>query len=151
VQPGEWFLTSGDDLIFPRGILVGQATVVRNGKSRKEVYLAPSGMQSGLEDVLIVLDGVHGTITETPLPNQPMHLLAPPDSDAGERFSPAAESGSAAASTVVTDLDRSVEHYRAIGAAQNHRYGDKNSPAPDYNVTPENPARPVPPPPVPRP
>ena len=152
VEPGEWFLTSGDDLIFPRGILVGQTTVVRAGKSRKEVYLSPSGMQSGLEDVLIVLDGVHGTITEAPLPNQPVHVLAPPDSEADERVSPPVEGISPAAPTVVTDLDRSVEHYRAVGAAQNHKYGDKNSPAPNYNATPESPARPaLPPSPAPRP
>ena len=150
LEPGEWFLTSGDDLVFPRGILVGQATVMRPGKNRKEVYLTPSGTQSGLEDVLIVLDGVHGTITEAPLPNQPVHVLPPPDNDAaahsGADPRPAAGSQPAPQS-VATDLDRSVEHYRAVGAAQNHKYGDKNSPAPNYNVTPDSPVRPPSPPP----
>jgi rod shape-determining protein MreC len=144
VEPGEWFLTSGDDLIFPRGIPAGQVTVVRPGRTRKEVYLMPSGLQNGLEGVLIVLDGVHGTIlgdgrTEAPLPNQPVHLLAPPPESA--EASPAALPQTQAAST---DLDRSVDRYRAIGAAQNHRYGDKNSPAPNFNAAPEPPSSPHP-------
>jgi hypothetical protein len=103
-------------------------------------------MQSGLEDVLIVLDGVHGMITEAPLPNQPVHVLAPPDNDADDRIPPSAEGTSIAPGSVGTDLDRSVEHYRAVGEAQNHKYGDKNSPAPNYNMTPENPAQPPSPP-----
>jgi rod shape-determining protein MreC len=139
VETGEWFLTSGDDLIFPRGILAGQVTVVRPGKTHKEVYLSPSGLQNGLEGVLIVLDGVHGTITEAPLPNQPMHLLAPPPESA--EASPALLPQTQGAST---DLDRSVDRYRAIGAAQNHRYGDRNSPAPDFNAAPEPPPPPQP-------
>jgi rod shape-determining protein MreC len=142
VEAGEWFLTSGDDLIFPRGILVGQVTVVRPGRTRKEVYLTPSGLQNGLEGVLIVLDGVHGTITESPLPNQPVHLLAPPPDSAED--SPAPLPSPAQTQAASTDLDRSVDRYRAIGAAQNHRYGDKNSPAPNFNAAPEPPPSPQP-------
>ena len=78
VDPGEWFLASGEDLIFPRGIPVGQVTVVRPGRNHKEIYLTPSGLQNGLEDVLIVIDGVHGIIPDAPPPDQPVHLLAAP-------------------------------------------------------------------------
>lgn len=150
VEQGEWFLTSGDDLIFPRGILVGQVTVVRPGKSQKEIYLTPSGMQSGLEDVLIVLDGVHRTITEAPLPNQPVHLLPPPgdapaadpSKDVSNQSGSAGGGVAAASQSASTDLDRLVQRDRAIGAAQNHKFGDKNSPAPNFNAAPDKAARP---------
>src|SRR5580698_11627959 len=59
VDIGEWFYTSGDDRIFPKGFPVGQVTAAPNGKSFKEIYVSPSGMQGGVEEVLIVLQGVH--------------------------------------------------------------------------------------------
>lgn len=124
VDPGEWFLTSGEDLIFPRGIPVGQVTVVRPGRNHKEIYLTPSGLQNGLEDVLIVIDGVHGVIPDAPPPDQPVHLLAPPGPDGSSADAPA-ESGAH-----LTDLDRATQSYRASGEAQGHKYGDKSAFAP---------------------
>ncbi|MCX6620192.1 MAG: rod shape-determining protein MreC, partial [Acidobacteria bacterium] len=50
LDPGEWFYTSGDDRIFPKGLPVGQVTVARPGRGRKEVFVNPSGMQNGLEE-----------------------------------------------------------------------------------------------------
>src|SRR5258708_16312048 len=45
VDIGEWFYTSGDDRIFPKGFPVGQVRAARNGKTFKEIYISPSGMQ----------------------------------------------------------------------------------------------------------
>src|SRR6202161_778498 len=59
VDIGEWVYTSGDDRIFPKGFPVGQVTAAPNGKTFKEIYVSPSGMQGGVEEVLIVLQGVH--------------------------------------------------------------------------------------------
>ncbi len=59
VDPGEVFYTSGDDRVFPKGMPVGTATVVRQGKNFKEIYITPSAFQNGIEEVLIVLEGVH--------------------------------------------------------------------------------------------
>lgn len=148
VEQDEWFLTSGDDLIFPRGLLVGQVNVVRQGRSGKEIFLTPSGLQDSIENVLIVVDGVHGTISESAVPNQAVHLLTPPtETDAPAGPSPAQApvsavqgtlqgngQGAAPGGTQGTDLDRTIERYRAIGAAQNHKYGDKSTPAPNYNA-----------------
>src|SRR5882724_3841479 len=89
VEPGEWFYTSGDDLIFPKGLPVGSATVIRVGKNRKEIFLTPSGFQNGLEEVLIIVEGVHAPIPDAPAPNQPVHLLAPPPPDPTEGASAA--------------------------------------------------------------
>src|SRR5579872_3287207 len=48
VDVGEWFYTSGDDRIFPRGFPVGTARVVRSGQGMKDIYVEPSGIQHGL-------------------------------------------------------------------------------------------------------
>ncbi|HZU27448.1 MAG TPA: rod shape-determining protein MreC [Bryobacteraceae bacterium] len=151
VEEGEWFLTSGDDLIFPRGIPAGQVVVVKPGKARKEIYLTPSGLQNGLEDVLIIVEGVHGALPDVPPSNQPVHLLAPPgEESAGAPISPGGSSGpgragapteSAGPATApasgtgpMTDADRIRQQYRAIGEAQNHVYGDGKSKAPNFNA-----------------
>ncbi len=136
VDQGEWFLTSGEDRIFPRGIPVGQATAVRQGRNHKEIFVTPSGLQNGLEDVLIVIDGVHGTIPNTPPQDQPVHLLAPPGPDESSADAPA-QSGAH-----LTELDRAAQATRAIGEAQHHVFGDKNTPAPNYNLAPPAPASP---------
>src|SRR6185295_16254522 len=79
VEAGEWFYTSGDDRIFPKGLPVGQATVVRPGKGRKDIFLTPSGLQNGLEEVLIIVEGVHASIPDGSAPgNEPVRLLGPP-------------------------------------------------------------------------
>jgi rod shape-determining protein MreC len=130
VDTGEWFFTDGEDGIFPRGTPVGQVTSVRQGRSHKEIYVAPSGLQNGLEDVLVVIDGVHGVIPDAPPADQPVHLLAPPA--AGESGADApAESGAH-----LTDLDRTVQSTRATGEAEGHVFGDKSTPAPNFNLTP---------------
>jgi len=61
VDVGEWLYTSGDDRIFPRGFPVGQVTVVRTGKTFKEIYVNPAGLQGGADEILIVLQGVAST------------------------------------------------------------------------------------------
>ncbi len=33
VEAGEWFYTSGDDRVFPKGLPVGQVSVARHGKT----------------------------------------------------------------------------------------------------------------------
>ncbi len=135
VEEGEWFVTSGQDLIFPRGLKVGKVTVVRTGKSNKEIYLTPSGIQN-LTEVLIVTDSVqHGTMPEGPAQSQAVHLLKPPP---GEESVPAADpSTSGAAATgapspsMVTDADRVTQRIKPLGP-----FGASNRPAPNFNAPP---------------
>lgn len=140
VDQGEWFYTSGDDRIFPKGLPVGVADVIRAGVSRKEIYVTPSGLQNGLEDVLIIINGVHAQVPEAAPQNQAVHLLLPPPADPSD----ALDSAPARSGPLATDADRLVEHYRNLGAAQKHAYGDRGSPAPNYNLkideTPRKPA-----------
>ena len=129
VEPGEWFYTSGDDRVFPKGLPVGQATVVRKGKSTYlDIFVTPSGLQNGLEEVLIVVEGVHGPIPDTPPGAQTVHMQdAPPNEDTTSAVpSPSGQ--------LATDADRLVDRYRKIGEAENHVYGDRGNGAPNYNI-----------------
>jgi rod shape-determining protein MreC len=134
VDEGEWFYTSGDDLIFPKGLPVGEATVVRPGKTRKEIYVTPSGFQNGTEQVLIVVEGVHAPIPDTPPGDQPVHLLDRPPVDTTAVQTPSTDGPE-------SDADRVVDEYRKIGEAEKHVYGERGAGAPNYNLSPEEIAR----------
>jgi rod shape-determining protein MreC len=118
VEPGEWVYTSGDDRIFPRGFPVGIVKAVRPGQPFKEILVEPSGMQRGLvEDVLILIEGVHQPIPEAPPGMQPIYIATPPP---GNDSTPA----SAAPSPSGTEADRLRAQYQALGEEQKHTYGD---------------------------
>jgi rod shape-determining protein MreC len=132
VDEGEWFYTSGDDRIFPRGFPVGQVTSVHNGKTFKEIYLVPSGFQGGVEEVLVMLQGKHLQIPdiETATPGYKI-LPAPPESTA-EAPQPAGQQ------VLTTDADRLREQYKQSGEAQHHVFGEglPGSIPPDFTKIP---------------
>jgi len=117
VDKGEWFYTSGDDRIFPRGFPVGQVASVSNGHSTKDIYVTPSGLQDGLEEVLIVTEGVHQPIPEPQLASAPVKILPPPDN--------AASTGAAAQAppALSTDADRLKRQYQQVGEDQKVTFG----------------------------
>ncbi len=120
VDVGEAFYTSGEDRVFPKGLPVGTATVVRPGQTFKEIYVVPSGSQNGLEEVLVVLEGVHQDIPDAPAAASNDIYIMPP---------PKAKDGTAAApdlpgSNLSTDADRLRERYKRIGEAQGHAFGE---------------------------
>jgi len=133
VDLGEWFYTSGDDRIFPRGFPVGQVTAVRNGKTFKEIYVAPSAMQGGIEEVLIVINGVHQEIPDSEAASPGYKILAPPPSAVTQAPQ---ETGQPA--TLTTDADRLREIYKEAGDAQHHVYGEgvPGSKPPDFTKIP---------------
>jgi len=132
VEVGEWFYTSGDDRIFPKGHPVGTVIAVRPGRTVKEILLSPSGLQNGLEDVLVILEGDHAPIPEAPAPNQSVFLqpLPPAESDQTDSLTTTRSRGAE------TDLDREVEHARRIGEDQKHVFGERGRGAPDFNKSP---------------
>lgn len=132
VEPGEWFYTSGDDLIFPKGLPVGTVSVARAGRARKEVLVAPSGMQN-LEDVLIVVEGVHAEIPAAAPVAQSIHLQPPPPAEDGTN---PPVSSPAQASPLTTDADRLLDQYRRLGEAQKRSFGERGGGAPDFNAVP---------------
>jgi rod shape-determining protein MreC len=129
VDAGEWFYTSGEDRIFPKGFPVGIARVVRNGNSNKEIVVEPSGLERGMEAVLIMLEGVHQAIPDAPPSDAPVYLGTPPPPAPGQEAKPKEQ-------PVGTAADRLREHYTEVGEAQGHKFGENppGSKAPDFNV-----------------
>ena len=141
VEEGEWFYTSGDDRIFPRGFPAGVVRTVHPGSNFKEILIEPSGLRHGLEAMLILLEGVHQEVPQLETSQTPLYLgpAPPPDPRASEQTpnNTREPSGTAA--------DRLLQRYKAIGAAQSHTFGTgaPGSKPPDFNMT-----LPPPPPPV---
>jgi rod shape-determining protein MreC len=129
VEVGEWFYTAGDDRIFPKGLPAGVVTAARPGRTVKEIFLSPSGLQNGLEDVLVILEGDHKPIPDLPVSSQTLHLqpLPPAEGDAAGAVNQPHGSGAQ------TDLDREVEHTRKLGEDQKHVFGERGRGAPDFN------------------
>jgi rod shape-determining protein MreC len=132
VDTGEWFYTSGDDRIFPKGFPVGQVTASPNGKSFKEIYVSPSGMQGGVEEVLIVLQGVHQEVPGAEIASPAYNILAPPAAPAQT------PQGAPPPGTLATDADRLRAIYKDVGVEQKHTYGEgaPGTKPPDFTKLP---------------
>jgi rod shape-determining protein MreC len=145
VENGEWFFTSGDDRVFPKGLPVGQATVVRQGKTFKEIYVVPSGLANGLEEVLIVIEGVHQPLPDAPGTSQPIKSMPPPPPEPGA----VAPDGQPAQTTptpsgvvrsaLSTDADQLLDKYKKLGEAQGVKYGQNSGKLPNFNAAPGKP------------
>lgn len=149
VEPGEWFYTSGDDRVFPRGFAVGIVKSVQPAQPFQEIWVEPSGLTHGLEDVLIILEAVHQAIPTTPPVNQPVYIAPAPPQDQ----TPATQSGTGTAATGQpppgTEADKLRAIYQSVGEAQNHTYGSgpPGTKPPDFTRLPQTPgqaAAPVP-------
>ena len=135
IAPGEMLYTSGDDRIFPRGFTVGVVKDVHNGPQFKEISVEPAGIQHGVEDVLILLEGVHQEIPKTPPANQPVYV-APPVPGSTEGQPAAAQPGASPAGA--TEADRLRQVYKSAGDAQGHHFGEggPGSKPPDFTKIP---------------
>ncbi len=128
LEVGEMFFTSGDDRIFPRGLPVGKAAVIRDGAQGvqfKDILVYPIGLQNGPEEVLIVLQGVHQIIPDhlEPSVSDTVYLGNSP---------PAAKSGTGKEQALSTDADHLVDRYKSIGAMEGHKFGEGS--VPNFNV-----------------
>jgi rod shape-determining protein MreC len=144
IDVGDWVYTSGDDRIFPRGFVVGQVKSVRPGQPYKEILVEPSAPRVP-DDVLIIVEGVHQEIPDTPPTMQPVYISAPPP---GSGSNPA-DPGASGAPTG-TEADRLHAAYKALGEQQGHTFGDNSTgqKPPDYTkvTTPVVVPPPAPPP-----
>ena len=138
VELGEWFYTSGDDRIFPRGHPVGVVKSVRNGPQFKEISLEPSGLARGIDDVLIIVEGVHMEIPDTPPANQPVYIAPAPPATAS---APGAAPSTPAVGTA-TEADKLKVQYKAVGEAQKKVFGAglPGSTPPDFTKLGQAPA-----------
>jgi rod shape-determining protein MreC len=145
VQVGEWLYTSGDDRVFPKAFPVGIVKVVRSGQPFQEILVEPAGLQRGLEDVLILLEGVHQAIPDTPPIETQVYLAPPvPESATPQPTTPQPGTGN-------TEADRLRQQYKVIGEAQKHSYGENlpGSKAVDFNIKPPAGTQPLAAPPIP--
>ena len=137
VAVGEWFFTSGEDRIFPKGFPVGTVASSQTGQGSRDIKLNLSGAPGGVEEVLVVLEGIH----------QAIPAGAPPESE-GESASmlppPPAEKGNeaAVAAKPQTEADKVLEKYAEIGKQQEHVYGGLGSPIPNFNIKPDSAGKP---------
>ncbi len=133
VDEGERFFTSGDDGVFPKGLMVGTVSAVHPGTSSKQVFLVPAALQGGLEEVLIIMEGVHQAIPDYVAASPDIHLQPAPAS-AQETPRPDGQPEVAG-----TEADRMRQRYAQIGAAQNHVFGVglPGSKPPDFNLDPD--------------
>jgi len=140
VETGDWFFTSGDDRVFPKGLPVGQVTVVRQGKTFKEIYVVPSGLANGLEEVLIVIEGVHQPLPEAPGTAQPIKSMPPPPPEPGTVAAPdgapsqtTPTPSGVVRSTLTTDADQLLDKYKKLGESQGVKYGQNSGRLPNFN------------------
>jgi rod shape-determining protein MreC len=141
VEVGEWFYTSGDDRVFPRGLPVG---IVKEAAPGKEILVEPSALQHGsIEDVLIVVHGVHEEIPTTPPVNQPVYIApGPPAPQTSEQ--PGSPTGPSGPAPTGTEADKLRAIYKSVGDAQNHNFGEgpPGSKPPDFTKLPGSPLPP---------
>lgn len=133
VTPGEWFFTSGEDRIFPKGFPVGTVISVQPGQGMKDVKLNLSGAPGGVEEVLVVLQGVHqpipvGAVVE----DAAIKALPPPPGEPGND----SKQPNRQTKTTQTEADKVVQKYEQIGKDQNHVYGGLASGLPNFNAKP---------------
>jgi rod shape-determining protein MreC len=129
IGTGEWFYTSGEDRIFPKGFPVGNVISSQPGNGMRDVRLNLSGAPGGAEEVLVVLDGVHQTIPTNAVPEDKMAKpLAPPPDDK--------ETSGSQPGTVQTEADKLLQKYQQLGKEEDHVYGAMYSNMPNFNVKP---------------
>src|SRR5271167_2467360 len=125
VDLGEWFYTSGEDRVFPKGFPVGTVASARPGQLMKDIHLNLSGAPGGAEEVLVVLEGVHQQIPDVPTGTGLTRMLPPPPND-----------GTQDQQTVKmqTEADKIKQKYQELGQQQNHVYGGYLSNLPNFNA-----------------
>jgi len=128
VEVGERFFTSGEDRIFPKGFPVGAVLSVAPGQGMKDVKLNLSGAPGGVQEVLVVLRGVHQPIPNAPAEDTITAMLPAPPREAGEDAGPPAKPQ--------TQADKVIQKYAGIGKEQGHVYGAVGSPVPNFNLKP---------------
>lgn len=132
-EPGEWVYTSGADRVFPRGLPAGQVKMIREGRAGKEILVEPSGLKSRPDELIIVLDGVHGLIPPPGAqPAEGVSLLPPPPPEPGAEDTAPVRGANG---NLLTDADRLAERYRRLSEAQGVQLGSKGR-IPDFSREP---------------
>ena len=133
VEVGEQVLTSGEDLIYPKGLPIGSVTSVKPGRVFHEIEVQPSARLNRLEEVLVVVGGAGKQIpfrAEAPFvtrtsPRQAgatVATAAPPVAAATTKAEARAKAVARPRTRPETDADKLLEAYRT---AQLHKSKDQ--------------------------
>ncbi len=135
VEIGEMFYTTGEDRIFPKGLPVGRVVSVQPGPIFKNVEVVPTGLANGLEEILIVLEGVHQEIPTPASAADQITILQPPPAATGAdgRSVPV---GTPSNGVLSTDADRLAERYRKKEEQQGVGFGVYGSKPPNFLTLP---------------
>ncbi len=115
VEMGEMFFTSGDDRVFPRGMPVGKVTAVHDGTVVKDIFVSPTALEYGPDEVLIILEGVNQAVPEYQAAAKPIYLGPDPNPEADDTHGPTGP--------LETTADKVMDKYKQIGEQQGHKYG----------------------------
>jgi hypothetical protein len=74
--------------------------------------------------VLIVLQGVHQEIPDLKTASQAVYVGPPPPASPSDTQPASAQDGSNTAPALATDADKIREHYKDLGDAQGHKFGE---------------------------
>ena len=141
VAPGDRVYTSGEDRIYPKGVLAGVVMRAQPGRDFQEITAQPAARLNRLEEVLVVVHGVHQDLPDKlPRAQAPPVLLPLPPPDAGKdllEVAPAPQPPAASDGyTPQTDADKLKKRYRELGVMQGHTFGQglPGSKPPDFNL-----------------
>jgi len=140
VPAHETVYTSGEDRIYPKGLLVGTVASSQSGRDFQDIVVRPGARLNRLEEVLVVTSGVHRELPGTPVRVQaPQTLMPAPAAEVRDELAPLPQT---VATPPVpdyvpeTDADRLRKRYQDLGSAQGHTYGEgaPGSKPPDFNL-----------------
>jgi rod shape-determining protein MreC len=140
VELDEMFYTTGEDRIFPKGLPVGKVVSVQAGPTFKSIEVVPTGIKNGLEEVLIVLEGVHQEIPPPPSVGERINLIPAPPTGLKDGGS-AIPAGTPSTGIMMTDADRIADRYRGIEQQRGGtKFGAFGSQPPSFATIPASPS-----------
>jgi rod shape-determining protein MreC len=118
IEVGELLFTSGEDRVFPKGLLVGPVTGVGDGANFQSISVQPSGAEAAPEEVLVIVDPSHQEIPEATATETPVFMSPPlkPEAAASDAAPKPASSG--------TQADKLMDQYRKLGDSQKYTFGE---------------------------
>ncbi len=148
VELGEAVYTSGDDRTYPKGLRVGEVVRKEMGPDFQEIYVRPYAALDRLDEVLVVVAGVHEPLPP-PRPQVSQSLLPLPGPDSAVALPPqdgppvTMEMRDARSPGMATEADHVLDRYRSVADAHGVRLGENEryTRAPDFNlgIAPETP------------
>jgi rod shape-determining protein MreC len=119
IEEGELLFTSGEDRVFPRGLLVGKVTGVGEGSNFQAISVQPSGAEAAPEEVLVIVDPAHQEIPEAAPTDAPV-FLAPALKPEAQVADPVQKPGSSQG----TQADKVMDQYKKLGDSQKYKFGE---------------------------